>query len=51
MNFGTAIPVRYYTGFSNAWRRIRRRLDLTHRPQNELSADKVEELRAGGYVE
>ncbi len=34
-----------------AWRRTRRRLDLAHRPQNELSADKVEELRALGYVE
>lgn len=34
-----------------AWRRARRRLDLTHRPQNELSADKLEELRALGYVE
>lgn len=34
-----------------AWRRTRRRLDLTLRPQNELSVDKVEELRALGYAE
>ena len=34
-----------------AWRRPRQRLDLAHRPQRELSADKLEELRALGYVE
>ncbi len=51
MNFGTTIPARYYTGFSNAGRRTRQRLDLTRRPQRELSADKLEELRALGYVE
>ena len=45
------IPGRYYTGFRNAWRRTRLRLDLTHGPQNELSDDKLEELRALGYAE
>ena len=34
-----------------AWRRTRLRLDLANRPQNEPSADKLEELRALGYVE
>ena len=50
MNFGTAIPVRHYTGFRNAWRRIRRCLDLIHRQPNALSADMVEELRTPGYM-
>ena len=51
MEFGTTIPVRNYTGFSNPGRRTRQRLDLTRRPQRELSADKLEEQWALGYAE